>query len=435
MNSSLKEINQRTIPVSPVYVNLNMFSPVFYPKYFLFISLWILGSMALNAQDCSGTPNPGATTSSIPSPVLPGTSFTLGIQNTQTGTGINYQWRSSTDGSNFTNIAGATSPTYTVSGGITATSYYRCYLKCTAANTQAWSPILQMNIVPPCSGTPNPGPTTSTVPSPVAAGQAFTLNITNAQTGTGISYQWRISTDGTNYSNIAGATNSSYTLPGGIMNSTYYKCQVKCNNTNTLGWSTAIKMFVITEVNIGGKIWSAKNLNVTKFRNGDAIPEAKTEAEWIAAIHGQKPAWCYYNNDPAKDARDGKLYNWFAVIDPRGLAPAGWHIPSDAEWSNLCTAHSTWASSQGMLMKSTSGWGRNNGGGSNSLGFNAFPSGYRDLQYNGAFFVGSGEDARWWSTTESGGYVKSRALNYNYNNCSTPSNSTSWGCPVRCIKD
>ena len=285
-----------------------------------------------------------------------------------------------------------------------------------------------------CSGTPNPGATTSTVVPPISAGQAFTLNIANAQTGTGITYQWRISTDGTNYSNISGATNSSYILPAGILNTTYYKCFVKCTATNTQAWSTALKMAVKTEASIGGKILSAKNLNVSKFRNGDPIPEAKTEAEWMAAINSQKPAWCYYNNDPANDTRDGKLYNWYAVIDPRGLAPAGWHIPSDAEWSNLCSAHAASASSQGMLMKSQSAWFRN-GNGTNSLGFNAFPSGYRDLQYNGAFFVGINEVARWWSSTEAGGYVKSRALNYNYNNCSSPSNATNWGCPVRCIKD
>src|ERR1043165_1390179 len=88
-------------------------------------------------------------------------------------------------------------------------------------------------------------------------------------------------------------------------------------------------------VQIGTQTWSTKNLDVSKFRNGDAITEAKTAAEWMAAAEQRKPAWCYYNNDASNGKKYGKLYNWFAVSDPRGLAPDGWHVPSDAEWITL----------------------------------------------------------------------------------------------------
>ena len=69
-------------------------------------------------------------------------------------------------------------------------------------------------------------------------------------------------------------------------------------------------------VTIGEQTWMAENLNVSKFRNGDEIPEAKTNEEWIKAGNEGKPAWCYYENIPANGEKYGKLYNWYAVTDP-----------------------------------------------------------------------------------------------------------------------
>jgi uncharacterized protein (TIGR02145 family) len=88
-------------------------------------------------------------------------------------------------------------------------------------------------------------------------------------------------------------------------------------------------------VTIGTQVWMTKNLDVSTFRNGDPIPEAKTDEEWKKAGENKQPAWCYYDNDPANGAKYGKLYNWYAVNDSRGLAPVGYHIPSDAEWTKL----------------------------------------------------------------------------------------------------
>lgn len=88
---------------------------------------------------------------------------------------------------------------------------------------------------------------------------------------------------------------------------------------------------VYKTVKIGDQIWMAENLNVEKFRNYETIPEAKTKSEWEEAGENKQPAWCYYDNDPVNGAKYGKLYNWYAVIDPRGLAPSGWHIPNEAE--------------------------------------------------------------------------------------------------------
>jgi hypothetical protein len=89
-------------------------------------------------------------------------------------------------------------------------------------------------------------------------------------------------------------------------------------------------------IQMGKQTWMKNNLGVATFRNGDTIPEAKTNEEWEQARFAEKPAWCYFKNDSANALKFGKLYNWYAVNDSRGLAPVGWHIPSDSEWTALC---------------------------------------------------------------------------------------------------
>jgi uncharacterized protein (TIGR02145 family) len=85
-------------------------------------------------------------------------------------------------------------------------------------------------------------------------------------------------------------------------------------------------------VTIGDQLWMAKNLNVDEFHNGDLIPHAHTAEEWQRAGENEQPAWCYYNNDPANGKIYGKLYNWYAVNDRRGLAPEGYRIPSNEDF-------------------------------------------------------------------------------------------------------
>ena len=91
-------------------------------------------------------------------------------------------------------------------------------------------------------------------------------------------------------------------------------------------------------VALGGNIWSSENLNVSRFRNGDIIPQAKTHEELETMGKNGQPAWCFYNFSDSTDLqveRFGKMYNWYAVIDPRGLTPVGWHIPNNEEWEEL----------------------------------------------------------------------------------------------------
>lgn len=92
---------------------------------------------------------------------------------------------------------------------------------------------------------------------------------------------------------------------------------------------------VYKTVKIGDQVWMAENLNVSTFRNGDSIPHAETNEEWENAGKEGKPAWCYYENNSNNGDKYGKLYNWFAVIDRRGLAPKGWHIAIKTDWEIL----------------------------------------------------------------------------------------------------
>jgi uncharacterized protein (TIGR02145 family) len=88
-------------------------------------------------------------------------------------------------------------------------------------------------------------------------------------------------------------------------------------------------------VKINNQIWMAENLNVDRFRNGDTIPYARSETDWNLANKKKKPAFCYYQNDSINGKKYGKLYNWYAIIDKRGLAPKGWKLPSADDWFRL----------------------------------------------------------------------------------------------------
>ena len=109
------------------------------------------------------------------------------------------------------------------------------------------------------------------------------------------------------------------------------------------------------DVKIGKQIWMTKNLDVSTYRNGEQIPQAKDAAQWKYAAENKISAWCYYEFNESNGKKYGKLYNWFAVSDSRGLAPNGYHIPSDAEWTIL-TDFLGGSDIAGKKMKSKDGW-------------------------------------------------------------------------------
>jgi len=111
---------------------------------------------------------------------------------------------------------------------------------------------------------------------------------------------------------------------------TYRICSFNAGG-NSASYSNLFERNIISDIEgnayntikINTQIWIQKNLNVSYYRNGDRIPQVTSPADWATLKIG---AWCYYNNDPANESIYGKLYNWYAVNDKRGLAPIGWHI-------------------------------------------------------------------------------------------------------------
>lgn len=184
-------------------------------------------------------------------------------------------------------------------------------------------------------------------------------------------------------------------------------------------------------VKIGSQVWMGKNLNVDRFANGDPIPEAKTNDEWKRAGVNDQPAWCYHNNDPANGRTYGKLYNWHVVNDPRGLAPKGWHIPSDGEWTTV-TTYLGGEATAGTSLKSTNGW-ENKGNGNNKSGMAGLPGGNRGII--GEFYA-LGKEGNWWSSSESdSGAAWSRGLFDFGGSVDRDSGNKSGGYSVRCLKD
>jgi uncharacterized protein (TIGR02145 family) len=148
-------------------------------------------------------------------------------------------------------------------------------------------------------------------------------------------------------------------------------------------------------IRIENQEWMTENLNVSFFRNGDLIPEAKTNEEWSKAGKEGNPAWCYYENKIENGDKYGKLYNWYAVNDPRGIAPIGWHVSSDGEWRQV-TDFLGGEDAAGTKMKSSSGW-NHDGNGTNESGFTGLPGGCRDLNGKFGYIDNIGY---WWSSTE-----------------------------------
>lgn len=195
--------------------------------------------------------------------------------------------------------------------------------------------------------------------------------------------------------------------------------------------------FDARQTKIGTQVWTTANLNVSTFRNGDTIPEIKGFEEWLTAGKEEKPAWCYYDNDTLNGKKYGKLYNWYAVNDKRGLAPEGWHIPSDEEWKVL-TDYLGGDGTAAIELKSDEGWAKKTqfryaSNGTNVSGFAGLPGGFRGM----GFFVNEGEYGYWWSSTEYGnsGQPHCRYMSYNDSNVGRWYKYRASGLSVRCLKD
>jgi len=195
-------------------------------------------------------------------------------------------------------------------------------------------------------------------------------------------------------------------------------------------------------VRIGDRCWMAQDLNVTHYRNGDQIPRVNDPAIWPSLRSG---AFCEYDTVSASAETYGRLYNFYAVFDSRGIAPEDWHLPSDDEWKQLemylgmspseADTNGWRGTDEGGKLKEigTTHWNLPNEGASNETGFTSLPGGMRI--YDGSF-VGLGDIAVFWSSTDIKGYgAWDRALHFEYSAISRAFFGREGGASVRCVRD
>jgi uncharacterized protein (TIGR02145 family) len=204
---------------------------------------------------------------------------------------------------------------------------------------------------------------------------------------------------------------------------------------------------VYKTITLGNQVWMAENLRTTKYSNGDSIGTTSPATLDITSENTPKYQWVYERSE--KDVTIyGRLYTWYTVTDKRNICPAGWHVPSDAEWTTLTdyliNNNYGYKSRKNEISKSlayTSGWTTNSIDGSvgndqvrnNSSGFKAIATGYR---YGSGLFNGFGSFSYWWTATAV--YSTNawyRSISDERNNVYRDNSSKQNGISVRCIKD
>jgi uncharacterized protein (TIGR02145 family) len=256
-----------------------------------------------------------------------------------------------------------------------------------------------------------------------------------------------------NYNPSANVDNGSCLIPGASCNDGNANTANDVINANCqcAGTATGNGVFApgngVTDIDgnfylsiiINGQEWMQKNLAVSKYRNGDPIPTGLSDITWSNTTSG---AYALYNNDAANNTTYGKLYNWYAVNDSRGLCPTGWHVPNDAEWTTLInyldpnqnsSANGIQSSVAGGKMKSTTGWNFPITDAPNESGFTGLPGGYRNtngLDYSIGYY------GKWWSSTESNSSDAWYRILYSYDSSvARTSTNKHYGFSVRCVRD
>lgn len=184
-------------------------------------------------------------------------------------------------------------------------------------------------------------------------------------------------------------------------------------------------------VTIGTQVWMAENLKTTHYRNGTAIPNVTDSTAWSNLTTG---AYCDFDNILSNSTTYGRLYNWYAVSNTNNIAPAGWHVASDSDWTTLTTYLGGQSVAGGKLKEAGfAHWLIPNTGATNETDFTALPGGYRTIAGN---FNAMGGSANWWSSTE---YDATNAW-YRYlffagADVGRSEDSKRYGISVRCVKD
>lgn len=218
-------------------------------------------------------------------------------------------------------------------------------------------------------------------------------------------------------------------------------CSSNNNETQVVAEEKGIKGSELIDISgnkyktviINGKQWMAQNLNVDKYRNGDPIPHVQNASQWIKLTTG---AYCYYENNTANGTVYGKLYNYYAVKDPRGLAPLGYHVPTETERNALINSFGGQLKAGGALKGVGSTYWKNpNTGATNESGFNGLPGGIR-ISTNGNFQRLNMDAGFWTSTLIPSTLAVAMYLSYDNEGSSLGNiGNLKYGLSVRCLKD
>ena len=213
---------------------------------------------------------------------------------------------------------------------------------------------------------------------------------------------------------------------------------MSCKHNDKLVTVADIDGNVYHTVTIGNQVWMVENLKVTKYRNGDPIPNVTDSMAWSELETG---AYCNNCNKPSKSAIYGRLYNWYAVNDKRNIAPSGWHVPSKAEWNELIDFLGG-KEVAGDIMRNDDSTVWDKGvpqkeGSPNQKGFAAVLGGGRACS-DGSFCL-TGFDGSWWSSSKddiSGEYFSvALIMDLLTKQALLANRNFTAGESVRCIKD
>lgn len=204
--------------------------------------------------------------------------------------------------------------------------------------------------------------------------------------------------------------------------------------SNIIGEVSDVDGNVYRTALVGTQKFMIDNLKTTKYANGDPIPNVADDSSWAGLTTG---AWCYFNNDSQHDNVYGKLYNWYVTVDPRGICPTGWRVPSNGEWQAMINEQGGDAVAGGKLKSLNSTWLPSpNSASTNESGFSAEPSGSRNTF---GLFDGLRFYSVWWSTwmpnPPAGLDAFSRSVHYNSGIIQNDTNPKSVGNAIRCIKN
>ena len=267
---------------------------------------------------------------------------------------------------------------------------------------------------------------------------------------TDYTYRLKAFTDVNESNNSETTMNLYYDCLSVFMGTAAEDCSGECNGTafenacdNCVGGNSGVdenNCGIVMDIDgneyatviIGNQVWMAENLKVSKYRDGSAIPTGHSDNDWMNLSTG---AYSVYDNTESNADTYGYLYNWYAVDDSRNIAPAGWHVATDAEWTTL-TDYLGGTSVAGGKMKETgtSHWNSPNTGATNESGFTAFPGGYR--HYNNGKDYDIGSYGYFWSSSEvSSNSAWGRRLYYNNSEVYRNNDTKKRGCSVRCVRD